>query len=360
MPVMYDTILHMVQQSLSETVFSRMNNIAIFLTGLMQSMTGHLGAIARAAPLETTQQSKKQRLRRFLDNGEITQVNHFQPIVQGMLDGLKNQRVFLAIDRVLLNDKQNVLVVSLCFRRRSVPLTWKVLWHRGSSSLKDQQKLLREGLDLLPEGVRVTVLGDSEFRSVELCAWAQKQDCHAQLSISSATVIYRDAGDRTGQTVKEMVGDSTEVIYCTDVYVTKEHRYGPVNLYAWWDKDKNGDPIVRAVMTDRPATWRTKQQGGQRMWIETVFGDWQGRGFRLDQTGITNPKRFERLLILVVLGYLWFVSIGRWVVKRGYRRLIDDGKGKSWTYSLFQLGVGWKERLQSYGKPFPLLMYIYV
>jgi len=55
-----------------------------------------------------------------------------------------------------------------------------------------------------------------------------------------------------------------------------------------------------------------------------------------------------RLLVPLAIAYLWLVSLGRWVVKQGYRCRIDDGTARTWQYSLFQLGVGWKERLASY------------
>jgi hypothetical protein len=48
------------------------------------------------------------------------------------------------------------------------------------------------------------------------------------------------------------------------------------------------------------------------------------------------------------------------VVKRGYRRLIDDGAARRWQYSLFQLGAGWIERLHSYNLPPPVIVYLYV
>ena len=121
-----------------------------------------------------------------------------------------------------------------------------------------------------------------------------------------------------------------------------------MNVLAWWDKDDEGKPLTRAVMTNLPATARTYRLGKRRMWIETVFRDWQSGGFHLDRSGVMDRNRFARLLLPLAIAYLWLVSLGRWVVKRGYRRLIDDGTVRRWHYSLFQLGVGWKERLQSF------------
>ncbi len=102
-------------------------------------------------PLATTQDAKEQRLRRLLHNKRITQVDHYQPIAKAALTGLNGQRVHLLIDRVLLRDYHNMLVISIGFRRRSIPLAWKALPHRGASGRADQQALLAQALTLLPE-----------------------------------------------------------------------------------------------------------------------------------------------------------------------------------------------------------------
>jgi hypothetical protein len=94
--------------------------------------------------------------------------------------------------------------------------------------------------------------------------------------------------------------------------------------------------------------------------IETVFRDWQSGGFHLDDSGVTDRDRFARLLPPLVIAYLWLVAVGRWVVKRGYRRLVDDGPARSWKYSLFQIGVAWKERLASYTQAIPVLLILYL
>jgi hypothetical protein len=309
--------------------------------------------------LHTTQDSKEQRIRRFLDNERITQATHYRPIARAALAGVTHQRVDLVLDRVLLHERHNVLVASVGFRRRSVPLAWQTLEHVGSSDLDDHKAVLQAALVELPAGTKVTVHADSEFRSVALFKWLREQDHDALLGIRGRTYVFETADGAHGQPLVERVGTGSAVLYLSAVYVTEE-RYGPVNVFAWWSKDDEGKPLLRAVMTNLPATPRTKQRGRKRMWIETGFRDWQSGGFHLDTTGITDRDRLVRLLIPVLIAYIWLVSIGRWVVKRGYRRLIDHGAGRAWRSSLFQLGVGWVERLQSYHRLPPVMLYLYV
>ncbi len=357
---LYDSTRAALQAHLPNVLASQIDNLALVIAGAAQSQAAQMAAIARALPLDTTQESKQQRLRRLLDNVRITQGDHYQPIARAALTGLKGQRVDVVIDRVLLQDQHNILVVSVGFRRRSIPLAWKALPHRGASGLDDQKALLTEALNLLPERVRVTIHGDSEFRNIELFDWVRSLGHDAMLGVQGRTYVYPSASpDAVGHTLEQIVGDRKEVVYLTGVYLTQDQRYGPVNVLAWWDTDKDGKPLLRAVMTNLPATARTKQRGKRRMWIETGFRDWQSGGFHLDRSGLTDRARFERLLLPLVIAYLWLVSIGRWVVKRGYRRLIDDGAARSWHYSLFQLGVGWMERMHSYMKALPVLLYIY-
>ncbi len=354
----YDSTRCALRQALPTVRDSQVDTLALIVASATQTQSAHLGQLARALPLATTQDSKEQRIRRFLDNPRITQATHYRPIARAALAGVTQQRVELVLDRVLLHERHNLLVASVAFRRRSVPLAWQALEHVGSSDLEAQQAVLTAALAELPAGTRVAIHADSEFRSVALFQWLRAQGHDALLSIRGHTLVYASATAPSGESLIARVGQRQDVVYLTGVYVTEE-RYGPVNVFAWWSKDEDGKPLLRAVMTNLPATPRTKQRGRKRMWIETGFRDWQSGGFQLDQTGITDRERLARLLVPVLIAYIWLVSIGRWVVKRGYRRLIDHGAHRAWRYSLFQLGVGWLERLHSYHRIPPVLLFLY-
>ncbi len=135
---LYDSTRHALATRLPGVRTSQLDTLAFVLVGITQRVSAQLGAIARAMPLSTTQYAKEQLLRRLLDNERITQVDHYQPIAKAALTGLKGQRVNLLIDRVLLRDHHNIMVVSIGVRRRSIPLAWKALDHRGASGLADQ------------------------------------------------------------------------------------------------------------------------------------------------------------------------------------------------------------------------------
>ena len=88
--------------------------------------------------------------------------------------------------------------------------------------------------------------------------------------------------------------------------------------------------------------------------------DWQSGGFDLGKTGMTDHTRFHRLIMLVGLVYLWVVSVGRWLVKRGYRTLLDAGSSHDWQSSLCTLAGAWPNRQRTFDQPMPVFWFVYV
>jgi len=353
---LYESTCASLRNALPTARDSQIDTLALAMVGVVVSGSSAIGRIAQAMPLDTTQEGKEQRLERLVTNVRITPEHHFEPVARTALQGLRGQRVSLIIDRLLLRHGQNILVVSAAFRRRSIPLAWQVLDHTGASALADQQPVLKTALALLPERVRVTVHGDSEFRSQALYHWLRDQGCDVMLGIQGGTLL-RQTPSATAQPLTTAVSE-TGVTYLHGVYLT-EAQTGPVNVLAWWAKDADGKRILRAVMTNLPATPTTKRRGGKRMWIETVFRDWQSQGFDLEASGVRDPKRFERLLLVLCLVYLWLVCVGRYVVKKGWRRRVDRGPARAWRYSLFMIGQAWHDHLASLGRLLPQIWVLY-
>src|SRR5436309_6544110 len=119
---LYDSTHQYLTTHLTEALESQIETLALVVVAISHSVSAQIGKIARALPLDTTQAAKEQRIRRLLDNERLTQAEHYQPLAKAALHGLKGQRVQLLIDRVLLRNIHTILVVSIGFRRRSLPL----------------------------------------------------------------------------------------------------------------------------------------------------------------------------------------------------------------------------------------------
>jgi hypothetical protein len=69
---LYDSTRAALQAHLPNVIASQIDALALVIAGAAQSQSAQMAAIARALPLDTTQESKQQRLRRLLDNARIT------------------------------------------------------------------------------------------------------------------------------------------------------------------------------------------------------------------------------------------------------------------------------------------------
>ena len=93
------------------------------------------------------------------------------PIIQELIKQRINESstVYVAIDRTQWRDN-NILVAAIIWRKRALPIYWNILNKKGSSNLNEQKSLLRPVFRLLKD-YQIILLGDREFRSVELAGW---------------------------------------------------------------------------------------------------------------------------------------------------------------------------------------------
>jgi len=120
-------------------------------------------------------------------------------------------------------------MASMAFRRRAIPIAWSWLRSkRGHSSSRKQLALLSYVRRLIPEGVKVSVVGDTEFSSVvaEIDKWGWDYALRLKRSI---LVKIGDEWVSTGDLV-EGVGQS---LWIEDVLVMQKYEI-KANLLIYW------------------------------------------------------------------------------------------------------------------------------
>ena len=78
----------------------------------------------------------------------------------------------------------NLLMVSLIYNHRGLPLYFKLLMKKGNSNLAQQKIVLEPTLKLL-KYFKVVVLGDREFCNVELAKWLFQEQIEAGEAITT-------------------------------------------------------------------------------------------------------------------------------------------------------------------------------
>lgn len=209
----------------------------------------------------------------------------------------------------------------------------------GSTSAELQMDLLNQVAPWIPEGLRVTLFGDAEFRAVEVQRLCQRRRWHWQAGLKS-DLLFR-AGAGAWQPLKTWTVLPGERQYRQNVYLTAEHDFGPVNLMANWQTDKDAP---RYTVMDQPAERRAWRRGRKRQWIENFFSDWKSHGFDLEDTDLDDYHRLDGLLLGMSLADVWLIHLGQWLTDTGQRTLLEAKHKRD--YSLFRLGRDYLRRAQ--------------
>ena len=351
-PRPYDTMRRYFDQhlSLSEAL---PHNLALWVYGLFKARSCHLGKVADELPLEGQKDSLIQRLKRWLMNDHLDVPQLYrQLMIPWLASWSSGNELILIFDRFDEASRFNVLLLAIAFRGRALPLTWQILSHKGSCSFAEQKSLLERVLPDLPATAAIALMGDGEFRSIELFTYARTQGWDFCLGHKGNTFIFRPDEERW-QRLDTLEVQPGKPIYLEGIKLTQQASFGPLNLIAFWDEE---DQCPRYRFTNRPANGHTLRWSRKRSWIEGLIRDFKSGGFQLDDTRLEHEARLNRLLLAMAIATWWFVAMATRLIKQGRRREIDNERKRAHTY--FQIDWSWLKKQVRLGKPIPCEMAI--
>ena len=156
-----------------------------------------LEGLANAFPFWIKFESRRRKIQRFLVIPQLTISNIWFPLVTYWLSTYcpKTSVLYVAIDRSQWRCI-NLLMVSLIWDKRAIPLYWIFLPKLGSSNLESQKTAIQPILSLL-KGYKTVVLGDREFCCVDLGKWLTEQGVYFCLRLKRSGV-YSGRGPALG------------------------------------------------------------------------------------------------------------------------------------------------------------------
>lgn len=143
--------------------------------------------------------SLERQVRRIENDTRITQAACVHPFAKHHLHFGKPQSLSLIMDATTHTDKVFVLMVSIRYRGRALPLAWQV-WAantplKGAGFWGRVQALLTCVADLLPEALPVTWLADRAFGTPQFTDLLQAYGWHFIVRVQGQTRF----ADRTGR-----------------------------------------------------------------------------------------------------------------------------------------------------------------
>jgi len=334
---------------------TRIRNFTWLVVGIHQSRSVYLSRIAGKIPGKAKLLSSVQRLSRLLANPAINVRAWYEPIARSWLASQAShlQQVRLIVDGTKVGFAHQLLIVSLAYRKRAIPIAWTWVNHiKGHATPKAQLALLVYVRSLLPRGIAILLVGDCEFGAVEVLQqlerwhWdyvlRQKGRTHVCLFGQTEWCDFGSWVEKPGRSVWLGKGWLTQ----TKIY--------PVNLLVHW---KVGEDEPWCLATNLPDRQMTLQAYARRMWIEEMFGDLKSHGFDLECTMLRHADKLSRLTLAVALLYVWSISIGTKTIQNSQREQVDRKDRRD--LSIFQIGLRFIERLLINSIPCPINLCVY-
>ena len=319
---------------------TQVQNFVWLVVGIFHSHSVHLSKIAGKVMGDAKNESTIRRLSRFLANPAVDVRSWYRPIAKEWLQSQWERvgEIRLIMDGTKVGFGHQLLMVSLAYRHRAVPIAWAwVKYVRGHSSAKQQVSLLRYVGTLLPPKTPVFLVGDSEFGSMAVLRQLDQWHWFYVLRQKGNTGLWLNE-QTDWQTLDSFVQKAGQSAWFQKAYLTQLEIY-PTSVLVYWQMAEK-EPWCLA--TNLPDLTLTVRYYRRRMWTEEMFGDFKKHGFDLESTMLHHVPRLSRLTLAVAFLYVWLLSVGSHTIRAGLRHVVDRKDRRD--LSLFQIGYRFIDR----------------
>ncbi len=211
----------------------------------------------------------------------------------------------IAIDRTewqLGKSWVNVLMLSIGYKGVAIPLFWLVLEQKGCSDNAERSAVLQQFIDEFGVSGIGFVTADREFASKEWLKFLVGRKISFRLRIKANTTITNKSGkpmraSKLCRTLK--TGERVEF--------RRQRKLWNQTVFVAVCRKADGDNVM-VVSSERSG--RILLEYRERWQIETLFGCLKTRGFRLEETHLTDGERVSKLLSLMSLATVWALLSG--------------------------------------------------
>ena len=307
---------------------ARLSFLALFLLALLKVKTVNLSELALGFEGKAKTGSKYKRLQRFFRGFDLD----YEVIAKLVISWMQiPQPWVLSIDRTSWefgSHCYNILSIGVVHQGVAFPLLWWMLGKKGNSNSDERMRFIEQLLKIFPDAQIRFLCADREFIGQ---AWIRYL-LFSPLLAFRIRIRATDKIERDGKTL------SAKVVFA-HLQVGQSQRLKGV-CRVW------GQPVaVEGLRLDDGKLLVVIAPTGDdnliadyalRWSIETLYGIFKTRGFCLESTHLTDPKRLRKLVALLTLALCWAIKTGLLLHRLKPISLKKHGRRAK---SLFRLGL---------------------
>jgi hypothetical protein len=318
--------------------------LALAVLGLLLQQQCGLSKMAEALPEVGMFTTVKQRLKRWLRNERIEVLPACYAWMAWVWSSCQMARPLLLVDETKLGDRLAVMMVSLAYEGRAIPLVWRCYVANSAADYPQQGQvlliygLLAHVLSALPLHVRPLVQMDRGLaHSAAMLRALKRLQVEFLVRVKQTACFTTRHGhcQRLAQMVKPGESSTHEGTLFRRDHAVKGR------LYLLWEL---GQAEAWCLFSNGSGLGGARY--ALRWWQEESFKDLKSGGWQWQDSRLRCPRRMERLLLVMAIAYGWMLSLGSQLSYQPPSVQRPVANRDEWQrMSLFRLGLRWFIRL---------------
>ncbi len=284
---------------------ARLDCFVRMLLALFAVRTVNLSEIAVGFASKAQVTSRYKRLQRFF---RLFQIDY--SLIAKLVFGLffiADKKIYLTIDRTNWfwgKAKINVLTLGIAYEGAAIPILWTTLNKAGNATAAEHQAIIERFISLFGKGSIAGILADREFASGALFCWLNQEHVPFYIRIKEGSLLWvKNEKFHTANKLFNHLNAKEQGIFGMNVTL-----FG-AKVYLAGSRSEKGELMI--VATNQSP--KNAIACYLRRWeIETLFSCLKGRGFRFEDTHLTQLDRVEKLMALLTIGFCWAHKTGEW------------------------------------------------
>lgn len=311
--------------------------LALFSYGIVLARHCQVSQVAEALGAVGKIPSVERRLRRWLANRRIDVQLCCQVWSFWVWRSLDVQRAVLLVDETKIANRVGIMMVSLAYQQRAIPLVWRC--YRANSEMDYPAQgqvllvwgLLAQVLAALPAGSRPLVQMDRGLghSSAMLKALNNLGLAYLVRVKQNATFTSR-RGHRC--LLQDLIKPGEQITARGTLFRNRKQVRGIIHLI--WEAGQTQPWCL--ITNDRSIRGSLY---ARRVWQEESFRDLKSGGWQWQCSYVTTPDHAQRLLLALALAYAWMLTQGTFVLYADAALQREVFAGQHNKYSIFRSGL---------------------
>jgi len=286
---------------------ARLKLISHFIIALCKVQTVTFEKLANAFDTQSDASSSLRRIQRFIANYSLDS-NLIARLVFNLLP--LQDKLVLSIDRTNWKFGQtniNIFMLGIVYKGVAFPLLFTMLDKRGNSNCKERIDLINRFIDLFGKDVIKSVVADREFVGQDWLAFLNRNEIRYYIRIRNNFKVFIPHKN------KEIKASHLFNRFKVNqfVYYNKIVRINGQLCYLSGSKlnpKNNKQEFLIIVSFNKP---ENAQEDYKKRWqIEMCFKAMKSSGFDIEKTHLQDTQRIEKLILLVMIAFVWCYKTG--------------------------------------------------